>query len=101
MSGHTPGPWAIDPDYCDDVQAPDGLDVATTGPFLNRMTPSAERRANARLIAAAPEMLGVLMAHDAYMLDAGYEGPEDTALHPKAAENWRNVRAIIAKATTP
>lgn len=47
---------------------------------------------------AAPEMLATLKAHDAYMLDAGFSGPDDEALHPKAAENWRWVRAAISKA---
>lgn len=60
-----------------------------------------EAWANARLFRAAPDMLKALKQHDAYMLDAGYSGPESDALHPKAAENWRRVRAAIAKATTP
>jgi hypothetical protein len=63
--------------------------------------PDGEARANALLFRAAPDLLKALKQHDAYMLDAGYSGPESDALHPKAAENWRRVRAAIAKATTP
>ena len=36
-------------------------------------------------------------AHDAYMLDAGYSGPDDKALHPKAADNWRQCRSALAQ----
>jgi hypothetical protein len=36
-----------------------------------------------------------LEAHDRYMLDAGYQSPDSDALHPKAAENWRNVRVAL------
>jgi hypothetical protein len=43
-------------------------------------------------------LLAFAEAHDAYMLGAGYEGPEDTALHPNAAANWRTCRAAIARA---
>jgi len=48
---------------------------------------------------AAPDLLEFAMAHDAYMLDAGYPGPDEPSLHPKAAANWRHCRAAIAKAT--
>jgi hypothetical protein len=58
----------------------------------------AEIEANARLIAAAPDLLAFAVAHDAYMLDAGYSGPDDTALHPKAAANWRVCRATLSRA---
>lgn len=44
------------------------------------------------------EMLAALKAHDAYMFDAGYSGSDSDALHPKAAQNWRAIRAAIAKA---
>lgn len=49
------------------------------------------------LVVAAPEMRDALKAHDAYMSDAGYSGPSDAALHPKAAANWRRVRDVLAK----
>lgn len=43
------------------------------------------------------EMYAALKAHDAYMLAAGYEGPESSSLHPEAAENWFRIRRIIAR----
>jgi hypothetical protein len=57
-----------------------------------------EAEANARLISAAPDLLAALEAHDAYMLATGFNGPDESSLHPRAAANWRNVRAAIAKA---
>lgn len=36
-----------------------------------------------------------LAAHDDYMTATGYSGPDDDALHPRAAANWRNVRAAL------
>lgn len=51
-----------------------------------------------RAVNAHDELVAALKAHDEYMLDAGYEGPESKALHPKAAENWCRVRAALAKA---
>lgn len=99
---HTPGPWRA-------VRSnpAEGADVwwivAGAGPAEREVGsmcggyPQALREANARLAAAAPDLLEALVAYDKYMLDAGYEGPE--ALHPNAAENWRRIRAAITKAT--
>lgn len=53
---------------------------------------------DAQLMAAAPDLLAACAAHDRYLLSWGYSGPDDVALHPSAAENWRRVRAAIAKA---
>lgn len=52
---------------------------------------------------AAADLLEALRAHDRYMIHAGYSGPDSSALHPNAAENWRRSRAAVAKAigTTP
>jgi hypothetical protein len=41
-------------------------------------------------------LVKALEAHDAYMLDAGYKDPTDSALHPKAAANWANIRAALS-----
>jgi hypothetical protein len=65
---HTPGPWATDRDpdrrflvYCNDAT---GSLVARTGgngfEYVN--TSDAEQEANARLIAAAPDLLAALKA---------------------------------------
>lgn len=58
----TPGPWVVDPKYSRDIQAPDGLDVATCClSILNRKaTTEEESIANAALIAAAPDMYEAL-----------------------------------------
>ena len=58
----TPGPWKVDPKYSRDIQAPDGLDVATCClSILNRkVTTEEESIANATLIAAAPDMYEAL-----------------------------------------
>ena len=54
---HTPGPWVQSGDAC--IVGPDRKDVA----YLTRNTmPNPELRANARLIAAAPNMLEALQA---------------------------------------
>ena len=39
--------------------------------------------------------LEALRAHDAYMSEQ-FSGPDEKGVHPKAAENWRRVRAAIA-----
>ncbi len=58
---HTPGPWHVDTNYLDDVLDSKGADVATTfTPKGTGQKHSDERRANARLIAASPELLSVL-----------------------------------------
>jgi len=59
MSKHTPGPWTSREAYdngepCGMVIGPMGYDIATSN--------EDENRANARLIAAAPEMLAALSA---------------------------------------
>lgn len=98
MSAHTPGAW----DFCRvrgkwavyaEIHRDDGIDR-----FLAEKI---ESKDDARLIAASHDLLSFAKAHDAYMLDAGYSGPDDTALHPKAAANWRACRAAIARATLP
>lgn len=106
MSKHTPGPWKSH--LVDDTTI-----IDSTGRFIasvcggdddlgeadyNNTDEWPILEANARLIATAPEMLEALKAHDAYMLDAGFSGPDDPALHPKAAANWHHCRAAIAKA---
>ena len=59
MSKHTPGPWIVDPNpelplgVIEDNE--NGMGICE---FPRRRTPEAE--ANARLIAAAPEMAGAL-----------------------------------------
>jgi hypothetical protein len=94
MSKHTPGPWLFEPaphgafDICKD---PNSLGrymvIATRGPHDVR---AAEMHANARLIAAAPDLLealqGLLVAVQRSVCEGS--GPAQEAAH-----------AAIAKAT--
>lgn len=97
---HTPGPWRSEgPDMFGDHNILHGGEALAIGAVVSNMRPPELVAANARLIAAAPELLEALIAHDTYMLEQGYCGPEDSALHRRAAENWSRIRAAIAKAT--
>jgi len=67
MTTHTPGPWHVDPAFPLSVMAPDGDEipwlVANAMPDCGGTSApgfSPEGEANARLIAAAPEMLDLL-----------------------------------------
>ena len=74
MSKHTPGPWEVS----------DKLHVSTGKTlylFENKSASYGELRANARLIAAAPEMLAVLVAARASISDA---------LSPDPSTDWRD-----------
>lgn len=69
MGKHTPGPWRVDPEFIHDIQTSDGrIEIATVYWIFNSAIPdrteyqeSEESAANARLIAAAPEMLDMLI----------------------------------------
>ena len=68
----TPGPWIVDKSFNADIQAPDGLDIATCcAEILNRHTDGEEGIANATLIAAAPDMYEAL---EAAILEYGKPG---------------------------
>ena len=95
---HTPGPWSIktrESRYMpgviiqDGVCGPDGEQIKVEGVTLSSCD---EAKANARLIAAAPELLGALLALDD--LRGSWSPPDDVI---KAA--WSKCRAAIAKAT--
>ena len=90
---HTPGPWLIQQgdEWADGIVTlhghnEDGTPMYWTVASYNRRRDEAE--ANARLIAAAPELLGALLAMQAFI-----EGK------PDAVEPFGMVRAAIAKAT--
>jgi len=85
MSGHTPGPWKLD-------IFDGGINVDGERPIALMLGLAEEGLANARLIAAAPELLEALKR---------YVEHDDTAYDP--AENfWRQIKdealAAIAKA---
>ena len=98
MSAHTPGPWRIEYEepFCPELVAPDGQrvvgvklwedDADAPGVGLNILP-----RANARLVAAAPELLEALEAALLRCEDCGTSGDA----HCPACES---ARAAIAKA---
>ena len=63
---HTPGPWASHAEVAGVIYGPDGYQVCTTPRTTRRET---ERDANARLIAAAPDLAsalqGIIPAYEA------------------------------------
>ena len=69
MSGHTPGPWRILPNYPGDgrwnISTDNGVVekviVAPDDGWNSSYTEFTEREANARLIAAAPELLAACL----------------------------------------
>jgi hypothetical protein len=87
MSKHTPGPWELEIITGAYVTA-DGTHIADVH-HGRTATAKAEGHANARLIAAAPELLEALcLAHD-YLAGNGWD--DDPRLD--------TIRAAIAKAT--
>lgn len=97
MSTHTPGPWRIDELLGPIVYDSTGQRVADCQPRLRadgRSRPRGEQHANARLIAASPELLAALKAffdihHGAGLLDI------DVSKLQRAIDE---ARAVVAKA---
>jgi len=85
---HTPGPWVIVEDPCMDTIRQDDEAAYLICEFPYGAFDTATDAANARLIAAAPDLLGLLQE----LIDI--EGPQ-----PGTAEWANKVRAAIAKAT--
>ena len=101
MSAHTPGPWGLDGNL---IEGPDGERVACITAY-SRRTP--KQKANARLIAAAPDLLEALRmvmacagdisaAPDGLLEMALDDGDEETR---RQANAFLVARAAIAKAT--
>lgn len=92
---HTPGPWGVIPNGGDvrpeAIFAPQagGYIVATTWAIV----PEAQRKANARLLAAAPELLAACQA-----MDSSFDqcGPWND---PYIKNGREAIRSAIAKAT--
>lgn len=97
-SKHTPGPWVHDTRGYPhpDVKAANGRNVACTW-GVNHSSKTKEAveaqnqvtRANARLIAAAPDMLAALETCEAFLLSAGL----------MASDTYAEVCAALNKAT--
>ncbi|MEN4917537.1 hypothetical protein ABE485_02610 [Achromobacter spanius] len=96
MTTHTPGPWAVRYDYV--VQAPsfdDGRLVPVAQPYgVN--SDGTDLFANARLIAAAPELLEALIAMEQEKSDYM---TRNALGDPSVETTNKMARAAIAKAT--
>ena len=93
--GHTPGPWEYLEDDCSDderhgvIAKCNDLWIATCLRSGTEASTEAEAEANARLIAAAPDLLAVLQSLLSYVeCDGQVHGPIVTV-----------ARVVIAKAT--
>ncbi len=102
---HTPGPWHVDPkaaeeSFFEDVSIlrHDGLAVAVAVHNGDIIPPEPE--ANARLIAAAPDLLEALKPFAECCDSIGREIPDskDTSSWTFQAGDFRRARAAIAKA---
>lgn len=88
---HTPGPWSLK----DDISLVVGPSADPAGdPVATIEGHPEEAFANARLIAAAPDLLAALRALVEYEDDAPPDGS-------RGAEVYNQARAAIAKATNP
>jgi hypothetical protein len=109
MAGHTPGPWSVVIDDSGDrpvsvpsIQAAEEYDCAIVhwDGFWQEHWQSArgnrEMRANARLIAAAPDLLEALQAILADCGEAMLDGYVENSLH---SDEVNAARAAIAKAS--
>ena len=101
MSKHTPGPWAaVKPIAIDyramQIQTDESLIAVCCGGGPKRAISAPEERANARLIAAAPDLRAVAEQVINVLYEASGGKPEDL---PEAEyELWNAARAAIAKA---
>lgn len=105
---HTPGPWRVLPEECDKPYIRvRGSALGSRYKVANVLTPiydgvhereAAETRANARLIAAAPDLLAALQT--AVHLYTQYGLVSGAAVDGISGGRWVNeARAAIAKAT--
>ncbi len=98
---HTPGPWNIDSMKAGSWFVSTGNDWSVCSRLSTVEHMEQQSYANARLIAAAPELLAALkiLCDD----DASYHGNEIRIAcnsHGEAIERLRIARAAIAKATS-
>lgn len=88
MSAHTPGPWLVlrDPEVGGPLVATEDVAIADVMEMEGGMS-----EANARLIAAAPDLLAALRQ----VVESAYPNPDE---HPTMTAAWRVAEAAIAKA---
>jgi len=94
---HTPGPWVTDGDYISGGRVPTEIcNTIPAGRFIREHRSGAECRANARLIAQAPEMLSLLQEISSEWQDQWETGDDDSTL----AHLIRSIPAILSRART-
>lgn len=94
MNKHTPGPWVEFRDAdSHDIIAPDGVHIARMEP-RNSASPLEDQDADARLIAAAPDLLAALEACESFLMD----GTPDSDVSPLESAVRSVARAAIRKA---
>lgn len=89
MNQHTPGPWHIGMKPGPIVYGERGEQVAslTTDLIYGSLLPQDEAIANARLIAAAPELFAALVGLEAACRDTGTQGMTNLLNRARAAIN--------------
>lgn len=96
---HTPGPWEVDAIDSTTIQIKaEGAVVAEVASASAFTRLSEEQRANARLIAAAPELLDALQ-NFADQMDGCMNWPDTTSSQIALGDIANIARAAIAKAT--
>jgi len=105
-SKHTPGPWKVHPyvansgkyNKCRDV-GPSGIAVAQVIGAFEQPTPGEECEANARLIAAAPDMLeALILARDMLITALEADDPAACTQMEWPESELNQINAAIAKA---
>ena len=93
---HTPGPWNCIEDDINSfsIQLPDGSPLATVGDGVHDGAPDGMVQANARLMAAAPDLLEACRGICA-MIERGKNGDERIDLDRYEEADRRCRRAII------
>ena len=94
MSGHTAGPWTISR-HCSTLVIAERRTIATTGgeqSNIDREQVDAENQANARLVAAAPELLVACKAALPLLIEKANDND------PAAGYMSLELEAAIAKA---
>lgn len=99
MSKHTPGPWKAEPSGYGSVISKDGKSMVAVWPE-GLGGPTFPHEANARLIAAAPDMLSALSAAvESGMVPVSSMKDGGASKYSRQVEVADQIRAAIAKAT--
>jgi hypothetical protein len=98
MTMHTPGPWNDERDLAGTISDTNGEEIAMTMTVGGYPEARAEERANARLIAAAPEML-VALQFAMENLELANPIVEHAGHVTSIPSAMRKASAAIAKAT--